>query len=143
MKALECKPSAQFAYNYSINVLSKCSNIISHRSSKVDRHTRVIITSTPAKVDTSIIDLRRSRHRSLKVNTSISKIHVKGGNIAPTIGHRISSTTAFHSISIRRSYTRPCPYVLVHCIYGNSNTACDPTCALVMYNMPIYIVYMR
>ena len=33
MKALKCKPSTQFAYNYTINVLSKCSNIISHLSS--------------------------------------------------------------------------------------------------------------
>ena len=30
MKALKCKPSAQFTYNYSINVLSKCSNVILH-----------------------------------------------------------------------------------------------------------------
>ena len=36
MKALKCKPSAQFAYNYTIimiNVLSRCCIIISHRSS--------------------------------------------------------------------------------------------------------------
>ena len=55
MKALKCKPSSQFAYNYSINVLSKYSNIISHRSSKASRH----------------INLRRSTHRYPKVNTSI------------------------------------------------------------------------
>ena len=79
MKALKCKPSAQFAYNYSINVLSKCSNIISHRSSKVDRH----IDHRSSKVDTSTINLRRSTHqssifegrhidhRSSKVDTSI------------------------------------------------------------------------
>ena len=58
MKAPKCKPLAQFAYNYSINVLSKCSNIISHRSRS-------------SKVDTSITDLRRSTHPSSKVDTSI------------------------------------------------------------------------
>ena len=90
MKALKCKPSAQFAYNYSINVLSKCSNIISHRSSvfegqcldlqrsahrspKVDIDLRKS-THRPSKVDTSTIDLRhidlrKSTHRSSKVNT--------------------------------------------------------------------------
>ena len=122
MKALKCKHSAQFAYNYySINALSKCSNIISHRSSK----------STPRspKVDTSIfesrhIDLRKSTHRSSKI---------EGGqpNIASTIRRRILSATAFHSVivphgisdhiyKIRRSYTRP------HEIYSNSNTVCAP-----------------
>ena len=30
MKALKCKPLVQFTNHYSINVLSKCSNIISH-----------------------------------------------------------------------------------------------------------------
>ena len=49
MKALKYKPSAQFAYNYTINVLSKCSNIISHQSSVFE-------------VDTTAIDLRRSAH---------------------------------------------------------------------------------
>ena len=51
MKALKCKPSAQIAYNYTINVSSKCGNIISHRSSGFEgRH--------------NAIDLRRSAHRS-------------------------------------------------------------------------------
>ena len=69
MNVLKCKPSAQFAYNYSINVLSKCSNIIftsifegqhiDHRSSKVD-------TSTS---EGRHIDLRKSTHRSSKVHT--------------------------------------------------------------------------
>ena len=63
MKALKCKPSAQlFAYNYTINVLSKCSNIISHRSSVFEgRHN----DHRSSKVGTSIIHLRRSTHRSL------------------------------------------------------------------------------
>ena len=80
-------PSAQFAYNYTINVLSKCSNIISHRSSVFEgRHN----DHRSSKVGTSIIHLRRSTHlpsilegrhidrrssksthRSSKVNTSI------------------------------------------------------------------------
>ena len=72
MKALKCKPSAQFAYNYTINVLSKCSNIISHRSSVFEgRHndhqsSKVATHNDPrsSKVDTSIIDPRRSTHRS-------------------------------------------------------------------------------
>ena len=73
MKALKCKPSAQFAYNYSINVLSKYSSIISHRSSKVDTSTINLRRSThrSSKVRTSIINLRRSTHRSSKVGTSI------------------------------------------------------------------------
>ena len=67
MKALKCKPSAQFAYNYTINVLSKCSNIISHRSSVFeDRHDH-----RSSKIGTSIVDLRKSTHRSSKVDTSI------------------------------------------------------------------------
>ena len=89
MKALKCKPSAQFAYNYTISVLSKCSNIISHRSSVFEsRHN----DHQSSKVDTSIfesrhidlrrsthqpsifegrhIDLRKSTHRSSKVDTS-------------------------------------------------------------------------
>ena len=81
MKALKYKPLAQFAYNYSINVLSKCSSIISRRSSKIDRH----IDHRSSKVDTSTINLRRSTHRSSifegchidhqssKVDTSISE----------------------------------------------------------------------
>ena len=85
MKALKCKPTAQFAYNYvynySINVLSKCSNIISHRSSIFEgRHIAIIhlrrSTHRSTKVDTSIfegrhIDLRRLTHRCSKVDTSI------------------------------------------------------------------------
>ena len=89
MKGLNCKPSVQFAYNYTINVLSKCSNIISHRSSilksrhndsrssKVDTSIFEVDTSI-FKVDTSIIDLRRSTHRSSKI---------EGRNIAPTTQH--------------------------------------------------------
>ena len=125
MKALKCKPSAQFAYNYiysySINVLSKCSNIYnftsiidlrrsSHRSSIFEgRH----IDHRSSKVDTSIIDLRRSTHRthrSSKVDTSIFESrHIdlrrsmaetshRQPNITSTIRHRILSTTALHSI---------------------------------------------
>ena len=75
MKALKCKPSAQFAHNYSISVLRKCSSIISHRSSIFEgRHVDLRKSATDhqsSKVDTSIIDLRRSTHRSSKVDTSI------------------------------------------------------------------------
>ena len=61
MKALKCKPSVQFAFKYTINVLSKCSNIISHRPSIFKgRH----IDHPSSKVDTTIIDPRRSTHRS-------------------------------------------------------------------------------
>ena len=70
MKALKCKPSAQFAYSYSINVLSKYSSLISHRPSMFEgRH----IDHRSSKVGTSITDLRRSTRRSSKVNTSISE----------------------------------------------------------------------
>ena len=61
MKALKCKPSAKFAYSYSINILSKNSSLISHRPSMFEgRH----IDYRSSKVDTSITDLRRSTHRS-------------------------------------------------------------------------------
>ena len=94
MKALKCKPSAQFAYNYSINVLSKCSNIISHQSSIFESrhiyHLSSKVDRQSSKVNTSIfegrhIDLRRLTHRSSifegrhidyrssKVDTSISE----------------------------------------------------------------------
>ena len=55
---------------YSINVLSKYSSLISHRPSIFEgRH----IDHRSSKIDTSIIDLRRSTHRyrSPKVDTSI------------------------------------------------------------------------
>ena len=58
---------------YSINVLSKYSSLISHRSSKADTST---VDHRSSKVNTSIsegqhIVLRRSTHRSPKVDTSI------------------------------------------------------------------------
>ena len=119
MKALKCKPSAQFAYNYSINVSSKCSNIISHRSSILEgRH----IDRRSSKVDTSIFEGRHIDHRSSKVDTSIfedrrrkhrtdNPTSHRQPNIAPTFRqfiteycspnivhcHRILSTTALHS----------------------------------------------
>ena len=122
MKALKCKASAQFAYNYSINVLSKCSNIISHqsRSSKVDisifegRHIDLrklthrspkVDTHRSSKVDTSIIDLRRSTLRSSKI---------KGGNIVPKTSLNIVRSIIpedFVRYNIRRSYTHPLTYV--------------------------------
>ena len=74
MKALKCKPSAQFAYNYTINISSKCGNIISHRSSVFatpsifeGRH----IDPRSSKVDKSIFEGRHIDHRSSKVDTSI------------------------------------------------------------------------
>ena len=114
MKALKCKPSAQFAYNYTINVLSKCSNIISHRSSVFEVDTTAIdlrrsahrssifegrhIYHRSSKVDTSIVDLRKSTHRSSKVDTSIFEDRRwKHRTDIPTIRHRILSTTALHS----------------------------------------------
>ena len=89
-----------------------------HRSSKVDtaifesRH----IDRRSSKVDTSIIDLRKSTHRSSKVDTSIFETRhidhrrsthrsskIEGVNIAPTIRHRILSTTALRSIYLINS----------------------------------------
>ena len=65
MKTLKCKPLAQFAYKYTINVLSKCSNIISHRSSVFEGQHN---DHRSSKVDTLIfesrhIEFRRSTHR--------------------------------------------------------------------------------
>ena len=153
MKALKCKPSAQFAYNYGINVLSKYSNIISHQSSKANptdtstidprksTHRSLIFEGRhtdqrSSKVDTTIVDLRRSTHQSSKI---------KGGNITPTTQHRtdnpsprISSTAALHRL---RTPIRV--FIIIYYINCNSNTTCDPTRALVMYYTPIYIAYMR
>ena len=118
MKALKCKPSEKFAYNYSINVLSKCSNIISHRSLIFEgRHIDLRrLTHRYSKVVTLIIDLQRY-YRSSNVDTSISEgrqlifegrhidlqrskveTSLQHPNIALTIRQRILSTTALHSI---------------------------------------------
>ena len=106
MKALKCKPSAQFAYNYIINVSSKCGNIISHRSSvfegrhnaidlrHIDRRSLKVDTS---KVDTSISDLRRSTHRSSKIEGRNIAPTIQHRADIPTIRHRILSTTALHN----------------------------------------------
>ena len=101
MKALKCKPSAQFTYNYTINVSSKCGNIISHRSSVFEGRNNAIDLRRSAHISSIFesrhIDLRRSTHRSSKI---------EGRNIAPTtqhrtdiptICHRILSTTALHN----------------------------------------------
>ena len=93
MKALKCKPSAQFAYNYSINVLSKYSNIISHRS-------------RPSKVDTSITDLQRSTHRSSRVDTVIINLRGSTPIIDPRrLTHR-SSKADTSIIDLERSTYR-------------------------------------
>ena len=108
----------QFAYNYTvtINVLSKCSNIISHRSSVFEGRQN---DHRSSKVGTSIIHLRRSTHlssilesrhidrRSSKVDTSIFEgrhidlrrsthraSKIEGGNIAPTTQHRTNNPTS-------------------------------------------------
>ena len=123
MKALKCKPSAQFIYNYSINVLSKFSNIISHRSSKVNtsiidlqrsahRSSKVNIDHRSSKVDTSTIDfrrstsisecrqidLRKSTHRSSKVDTSIFEDRRQKHRTDNPKSNRILSSTALLSI---------------------------------------------
>ena len=110
MKALKCKPSAQFAYNYTINVLSKCSNIISHRSSSLRRSTQrpsilegLHIDRRSSKVDTSIFEGRHINHRSSKVDTSIFEdrrrkhrtdnptSHRHSDNLSPNIVHNGAS----------------------------------------------------
>ena len=70
MKALKCKPSEQFAYSYTINVLSKCNNIISHRSSVFEVNTTTIDLRRSAH-RSSIFEVRHIYHRSSKVDTSI------------------------------------------------------------------------
>ena len=67
MKTLKSKPPAHTT-SYSINVLSKCSNIISHRSSIFEGGH---IDHRSSKVDTSTIEGRHIDHRSSKVDTSI------------------------------------------------------------------------
>ena len=146
MKALKCKPSAQFAYNYTINVSIKCGNIISHRSSVFEgRH--------------NAIDLRRSAHRSsIFENRHIDLRRLKAEtshrqpNIAPTFRQfvteycpprrfiiiiyiylRFCAVYKYCIYNIRRRYTRP----YIRYIRQRPHTA------LVMYYTPIYIAYMR
>ena len=116
MKVLKCKPLAQlFTYKYTIIVLSKCSNIISHRSSFFEcRHN----DHRSSKVGTSIIHLRRSTHlpsilegRHIDPSSSIFESRyidlqrsthrfskIEGGNITPTTQHRTDIPTTRHRI---------------------------------------------
>ena len=98
------QPLAQFAYNYNtINVLSKCSNIISHRSSVFEgRHN----AHRSSKVGTSIIHLRRSTHlssilesrhidrRSSMVDTSIFKDRRRKHRTNNPTSHRHSDNSS-------------------------------------------------
>ena len=138
---------------YSINVLSKYSSLISDRPSIFeDRH----INHRSSKVDTSIIDLRRSTHRSPKVDTSIFEgrhivtsiaerryidlrksphrfSKIEGRNIAPTIRHRILSTTALQVLRVDEvTHTHTCIYICIkinnikYTATCNSNTRVTP-----------------
>ena len=93
MKAQKCKPSAQFAYNYTINVSSKCGNIISHRSSVFEGRQNAINLRRSAHrssiFESRHINFRRSTHRSSKI---------EGGNIAPTTQQRADIPTIRHQI---------------------------------------------
>ena len=159
MKALKCKPSAQFAYNYSINVLRKCSNIISHRSHRsLTVNTSIIdlqrSTHRSPKVDTSVsegrhIDLRKSTHRSSKVDTSIFEDQRwKHHTDNPTSRRQFVTeySPQWRSIVLYLKIPYGISDEVTHAhtrIYGNSNTACDPTRALFMYYTPIHIAYMH
>ena len=93
MKVLKCKPLAQFAYNYTINVSSKCGNIISHRSLVFEgRH--------------NTIDLRRSAHRSSIFESRHRSSEIEGGNIAPTTQHHADIPTIRHRIPHSRKFSR-------------------------------------
>ena len=125
MKALKCKPSAQFAYNYTINVPSKFCNIISHRSSVFEgRHNAIDLRRSAHRssiFESRHIDLRRSTHRSsifegrhidlrrLKAETSHRQ-----PNIAPTFRHRILSNTALHNyyLYLRFGEVYTCTYCI-------------------------------
>ena len=152
MKALKCNPSAQFAYNYTINVSSKCGNIISHRSSVFEgRHKAIDLRSSAHRssiFESRHIGLRRSTHRSsifegrhidlrrLKAETSHRQ-----PNIAPTFRQFVTEyCPPRRSVIIIPKILRGI-YVLYNYItldedthahssglYGNS-----PTRALVMY----------
>ena len=143
MKALKCKPSAQFAYNYTINVLSKCSNIISHRSSVFEADTMAIDLRRSAHRSSifhlsSILEGRHIDRRSSKVDTSVfeDRRRKHRTNIL-TIRHRILSTTALHSYRFRMVHITLDEGTHTHTrLYGNS-----PTRALIMYYTPICIAY--
>ena len=103
MKALKCKPSAQFAYSYSINIFSKYSSLISHRPSMLDTSITDLRRSThrPSVFEGQHIHLRRSTHRSSKVDTSISE----GRHIVTSIfeGRHIDLRKSTHRSSIFES----------------------------------------
>ena len=123
MKALKCKPSAQFAYNYTINVLSKCSNIISHLSSILESPH---INHRSSKVDTSIFEGRDQRRKHRTDN--------------PT-SHRILFTTVLHKIP--RGLRIPVTLGKVHTplrTYIRQQPHTCSSCVLLKY-MYLYYVY--
>ena len=123
MKALKCKPSAQFAYNYSINVLNKCSNIISHPSLKVDRH----VVHPSSKIDTLIFEGRHINHRSSKVNTSISEgRHIDFRKLAQRsskVGTSIfEDTRRKHRTNNPTSHQQSCAHTYLYIVYTATAT---------------------
>ena len=107
----ESKPSAQFACNYSITVLSKCSSIISHRSSIFESRHIDLRRSTHHR--SSIFEGRHIDHRSIFEGRHIDRdlrrsthqsSKIEGGNIAPTTQHRTDN--AIHSLKGLR-YSSP------------------------------------
>ena len=153
MKALKCKSLAQFAYNYTINVLSKCSNIISHRSSIFEgRH----IYHRSSKIDTSSFEGRHIDHRRSKAETSHRQPNIAhSDNSSLNIVHNGAPYIVIPKIprgtyNIRRRYTRPYTYIrirqqphtctsyvlyaylyYVYALVGGAISICDPhTCAV-------------
>ena len=116
MKALKCKPSAQFAYNYTINVSSKCGNIISHRSSVFEgRHNAIDLRRSAHRssiFESRHIDLRRSTHRlSIFEGRHIDLRRLKAEtshrqpNIAPTFRQFVTEyCPPWRSIIIKKTF---------------------------------------
>ena len=140
MKALKCKPSAQFAYSYTINVLSKCGNIISHRPSILEG-LQCHIDRRSSKVDTSIFEGRHIDLRRSKAETSHRQ-----PNIAPTFRKFVTEYCpqrrfiVIPKIRVVRITLDEGTHAHTRQILVYSNI---PTRALVMYYTPIYIAYMR
>ena len=139
IKSTEVQTLGAIRYNYSINVLSKCSNIISHRSSIFQRRH---IDHRSSKVDTSIsedrrIDIRKSTHRSSKI---------EGGNIAPTFRQFVTEY-CLQRCSIVLYLKIPYGIISDEVTHAQRHTAtATPRMtprAPVMYYTPIYIAYMR
>ena len=139
MKTLKCKPSAQFAYNYTINVSSKCgSSVFEGRHNAIDLRR----SAHPSSIfEGRHIDLRRSTHRSSKAETS------RQPNIAPTFRQFVTPYLLYlkfcvvytYSIYITKVHTPI--HQVVYRIRQWPHTALVASEASLMYELAVTILW--